>query len=183
MFYWLKKMVCSGNNQKAPYQCSQCGEQHNEWPALTFQSPSSYDELTKEEQSSIANIDLDFCTITYEEQIDRFIRVVLIQEVIDSDQNLHYGLWVSLSEKSYNDYLTNFNNKNHEEQYFGWLNSRIPGYNNTLNIPMTVLTKKGNERPEIFPHKDHPHSFVEDYYSGISRQEAEKRIHKMMNNS
>ena len=92
-------------------------------------------------------------------------------------------MWVSLSEKSYTNYYENFNNENHEEQYFGWLNSRIPEYENTMNIPTTVQTKRGNERPEIIPHEDFEHKFVSDYYNGINREEAEKRIHEMMKNA
>jgi len=38
------------------------------------------------------------------------------------------------------------------------------------------MTKTGNERPEIFPHEDFDHPFVKDYYSGISKKEAENRI-------
>jgi len=45
---------------------------------------------------------------------------------------------------------------------------------------MTVVTKKGNERPEIFPHKNFAHDFVRDFYNGISKQEAERRIHRML---
>ena len=168
---------------KIEYTCSVCGENHNEWPALTFYSPASYNELTNEEKNLIGKLDSDFCTIKYEDQIDRFIRVVLKQNVNNSDQNLDYGLWVSLSEKSYSDYMENFNNDNHEEQYFGWLNSRIPEYENTMNIPTTVSTKRGNERPEIIPYEDFEHEFVKDYYNGISREEAEKRIHEMMKNA
>lgn len=167
---------------KLEYYCSVCGEKHNEWPALTFYSPASYNELTNDEKKSIGKLDSDFCTIKYEDQIDRFIRVVLKQNVNNSDQNLDYGFWVSLSEKSYSDYYVNFNNKKHEEEYFGWLNSRIPEYENTLNIPTTVWKKLGNERPEIIPHEDFEHEFVRDYYNGISKEEAEKRMHEMMKN-
>jgi len=167
---------------KLEYICSVCGESHREWPALTFYSPASYNELTMDEKNSIGKLDSDFCTIKYEDQIDKFIRVVLKQKVNDSDQNLDYGLWVSLSEKSYSNYTANFSNKNHEEKYFGWLNSRIPEYENTINIPTTVQTKRGNERPEIIPHEDFDHEFVRDYYNGIKREEAEKRIHEMMKN-
>ena len=176
--FWKKKL-----SQKTDYQCSICNEVHVEWPALSFSSPSSYHELTESEKISTAEIDTDFCTITYEDQIDRFIRVVLKQKVNNSDQDLEYGLWVSLSEKSYTDYQNNYNTENHKKQYFGWLNSRVREYENTINIPTTVITKIGNNRPEIIPHNDFAHDFVRDYYNGISRKEAEKRIHEMMKNA
>ncbi len=81
---------------KTNYLCSVCGEDHSEWPALTYNSPNSYFGVTEEDKYSIATIDSDFCTIEYEDQTDRFIRVVLKQKVNDSDQDLEYGLSVSL---------------------------------------------------------------------------------------
>jgi len=174
--FWKKK-------RKKTYKCSVCGKTHKDWPALTFNSPNSYFELSEAEKKSIAMIDSDLCKITYEDQTDRFIRVVLKQKILASEQILNYGLWVSLSEKSWNNYITNFNNENHEEQYFGWLDNRIKEYENTLNIPMSVITQKGNNRPEIIPHDDYEHPFVVDYHNGISLDEAFKRIHKMTDNS
>jgi len=165
------------------FLCSVCGEIHNEWPALTFYSPHAYHDLNTKEKETIATLDSDFCKIEHGDQIDRFIRVVLNQKVKDSKQDLNYGLWVSLSEKSYENYLENFNNINHEEEYFGWLNNSIAEYSDTTIIPTTIVTKKGDERPEIFPHEDFEHKFVQDYYAGISKEEAEKRIHDMMQNA
>ncbi len=172
--FWRKK---KNNN----FTCSQCGEIHTEWPALAYASPSNYYQLTEAEKVSFGKINEDFCEIKYENQTDRFIRVVLLQKVNDFNDYLEYGLWVSLSEKSYNDYSENFNNPNHENSYFGWLCNYLPDYDFSDSIPMTVHTKKGNNRPEITPHSDFDHPFVRDYYNGISKNEAERRIHEMIN--
>ncbi len=80
------------------------------------------------------------------------------------------------------DYKENFNNPNHETGYFGWLCNNITEYGNTSLIPCDVMTKSGNDRPEIFPHEDYEHPFVNDYYKGISKAEAENRIDKMIKN-
>jgi len=167
------------NNQRN-LKCSVCGELHSDWPALAFEFPSAYNELSEDEKQNLATIDSDFCTIKYADQTDRFIRVVLFQEILESKEYLNYGLWVSLSEESYTNYRENFNNRDHEVQYFGWLNSKVSEYQSTLNIPTTVYTRKGNDRPEIVLHEDFDHDFVRDYYKGISNDEAEKRIHEMM---
>ena len=90
------------------YNCSVCGKIHEEWPALTFDSPDNYNELSVSEKETLGYLDSDFCVINYEDQIDRFIRCILIQKVNDHCEDLHYGLWVSLSEKSYIDYKENF---------------------------------------------------------------------------
>lgn len=175
--FWRKK-----KNKKDNYICSECGEIHEEWPALAYTSPSSYFNLDEEEKKTIATLNSDFSTIKYPDQTDRFIRVVLKQRVIDYDDFLEYGLWASLSEKSFTNYSDNYKNSNHEKKYFGWLANLLPDYHFIENIPTTVVTKPGNERPEIFPHEDFDHPFVKDYYNGITKEEAEKRIHKMLKN-
>ncbi|KAF2508465.1 DUF2199 domain-containing protein [Flavobacterium zhairuonense] len=177
--FWRKKNKVS----KSEFKCSQCGEIHEDWPALTFISPTPFHNLSDNEKKTIGNLSSDFCTIEYEDQTNRFIRVVLNQKVNDHPESLQYGFWVSLSEKSYDDYYNNFENENHETKYFGWLSNYLVDYDNSESIPTTVITKKGNDRPEIIPHDDFDHQFVRDYYNGISKEEAERRIHNMMDNS
>ena len=169
-------------NKVADFKCPTCGQIHSDWPALTFNSPANYDFLSDQEKSELGTLDTDFCEIHYKDQIDRFIRVTLTQKVNDACEHLEYGLWVSLSEKSYLDYKANFSNENHETGYFGWLCSNIPEYGETMLIPCDVITKTGNSRPEIFPHQDFDHSFVRDYYEGITKKEAEKRVNEMIKN-
>ncbi len=175
--FWSKK-----KNKTSEFKCPECGQSHSDWPALTFKSPANYDFLSDQEKSELGKLDSDFCEIHYDDQIDRFIRVTLTQKVNDTCENLDYGLWVSLSEKSYSDYKANFDNDNHETCYFGWLCSNIPEYGDTMSIPCDVMTKTGNNRPKIFPHKDFEHPFIKDYYDGITKAEAEKRINKMIKN-
>jgi hypothetical protein len=164
----------------AKYTCSNCDKEHTEWPALAYSSPANYHNLSEEDKQNIGTLTNDFCTITYPDQTDRFIRCILIQKVNDHCQNLEYGLWVSLSEKSFQDYSNNYNNENHETKYFGWLSNDLPDYNFEESIPTTVFTRTGNQRPEIVPHKDFDHPFVKDYYNGITKAEAERRIQNML---
>jgi len=169
-------------NNNITFICECCGKEHESWPALVYPFPNSYHNLTQQEKDEIALIDEDFCVIKHPEHILRFVRCVLIQKVNDHCEDLEYGFWVSLSEESFKNYLDNFDNQNHETTYFGWLSNFIPQHEFSNSIPTTVVTKEGNERPEIFPHKDFDHPFVKEYYDGISKEEAEKRIHEMLKN-
>src|SRR4051812_29444257 len=110
------------------FTCSHCGETHDDIPAIAFESPDHYADLSGEEQKSIADISNDFCVIQHEEQTDRFIRAVLFQKVKGWAEPLQYGIWVSLSEKSFNDYRDHFDSDFHEATYFGYLCNRIEGY-------------------------------------------------------
>jgi hypothetical protein len=166
------------------FECSICGQVHEGFPALGFDAPYYYHELSEDEKNEIAELDTDFCVIHHPEQTDRFIRVVLNQKIIDFPETLQYGIWVSLSEESFEDYKNNYNSTDHLVTYFGYLSNQLPDYESTLLIGTNVKTALGNERPEIFPHNDQLENvFVRDYYEGISRQEAERRVHAAFGNN
>ena len=162
------------------YKCHCCGQEHEDWPALIYTSPAQYSQLDDEEKENNGHLGNDFCIIYSEDQTDRFIRCTLTQKITDHCKDLEYGIWVSLSEKSYDDYYDNFENDHHLTEYFGWFCSSLNGYEDTLNIPTTVVTRSGNKRPNVIPDKDFDHPFVKDYYNGITKQEAERRINYML---
>ena len=158
------------------YTCETCGKEHKNWPAIGFDAPHHFYGLTDKEKSTIAELSNDFCTIKYEDQTDQFIRAVLFQKINDHCEDLHYGVWVSLSQKSFQDYKNNFHNNNYEALYFGYLSNWIPGYGDTTSIKTDVHLTPGSNRPVVIPHNDQEHPFVADYYNGITLEEAEKRI-------
>jgi len=162
------------------YKCSSCGNEHEEWPALTYISPDNYNSLSEEDKQRIDRLDSDFCTIEHPDQTDRFIRGTLTQKVVDHCEDLEYGLWVSLSEKSFQDYVENYDREDYETKYFGWLCNSIPDYSFSESIPTAVFTRLGRQRPAIVPHKGFEHRFVRDFYEGITKAEVEKRIKTML---
>ena len=166
------------------FQCSKCGKVHKEWPAIAFDAPHNFYELSEgEKKKYVKEITDDFCVLEYEDQTDRFIRVVLYQEVIDSCQYLHYGVWVSLSEKNFDEYKANFYSEEQEGIYFGYLCSQIANYGYSNTIKTNVVLSKNRQRPEVIPHQDQMEiDFVRDYWNGITKAEAEKRIADAMSN-
>jgi hypothetical protein len=168
--------------KKEKYTCGNCGKVHEEWPALAFDSPTGYNVLSESKKQEIGELSSDFCIIRHPDQTDRYIRATLTIQVNDHCDNLEYGIWVSFSEKSYKDYSENYDNSDHEAKYFGWLSNEIPEYDfSEGSVPTTVFTRKNGLRPEVVPHEDFDHQLVRDYYEGISKREAEKRIEDMIN--
>ncbi len=162
------------------YICSKCGQEHEGLPSIAFDNPYHYDKLNDEDKISIARLSDDFCVINHPEQTDRFIRAVLHQKLNGDCRTLDYGVWVSLSEMSYKDYLDNFDNENHEGTYFGFLCNNLTGYEDTLSIKTNVVLR-GGMRPEVIPQDDQiEYEFVRDYYNGIDVEVAEKRIQEVM---
>ena len=162
-------------------RCTICGRHHEDWPALAYATPTAYHNLTETERAFLVKrLSSDFCVIDYGDQTDRFIRTVLNLRVIDHSELLSYGLWVSLSERSFINYDDNFDNPDHQVEYFGWLASVPPEYDASVSVPMRVVTSTQGHRPEVIPFANFDHPFVRDYQTGITRQEAERRIHFML---
>ena len=161
------------------YICECCGEEKEEWPAIAYNSPSPYMNLSEEEEKN-SELGSDFCIIRYDDETCYFIRTVLVQNVIDGCQNLEYGVCVSLSEKSFNDYVENYNNKEFTAVYFGWLANYLPDYDYD-SIPTNVEVDNSLGRPLILPHSSHDDRFVKDCYDGISKEESERRINVVLN--
>lgn len=164
------------------YICECCGEEKEDWPAIAYNSPYPYMKLSEEELEN-SKLSSDFCIIKYSDDTCYFIRVVLVQKVNDSCQDLEYGVWVSLSEKSFNEYVDNYDNKEFEGGCFGWLANYLPDYEFEEPIPTNVEINNKIGRPFIYPHESHKHPFIKDFYSGITKDEAEKRINLVLNKS
>ncbi|HCA05803.1 DUF2199 domain-containing protein [Chryseobacterium sp.] len=161
------------------YICECCGEEKEDWPAIAYNAPVFYHDLTEKELEN-AELTTDLCIIEDPEYTHRFIRAVMVQEVTDDCQDLEYGIWVSLSEKSFDEYVENYDNKEFEAEYFGWLSNYLPDYDFEESIPTTVVINNNVGRPFVFPHQSHDHPFVHDFYNGISLEEAEKRINRIL---
>ncbi len=162
------------------YICQCCGEEKEDWPAIAYLAPYPYFNLSDDE---VANSELsaDLCIIRYSDETCYFIRAVLVQEVNENCQDLEYGVWVSLSEKSYNEYAENYHNEEFESGFFGWLSNNLPDYSFEEPIPTDVIVNNKIGRPFVYPHESHNHPFVNDFYLGISKEEAEKRIDFILN--
>ncbi|WP_261512822.1 DUF2199 domain-containing protein [Chryseobacterium paludis] len=83
--------------------------------------------------------------------------------------------------KVFNEYVENYNNKNFEAKYFGWLSNYLPDYDFSESIPTNVVVNNGIGRPFVYPQERFEHPFVNDFYDGITEKEAESRINKILN--
>ncbi|WP_294203400.1 DUF2199 domain-containing protein [Chryseobacterium sp. sg2396] len=162
------------------YTCPCCGEEKEDWPAIAYSAPYPYFGLSEDE---IKNSELtsDLCIIRYPDETCYFIRAVLVQEVHNDCRDLEYGIWVSLSKKSFENYVEHYDDKEFEDGCFGWLASYFPEYDFSNSIPTNVFIDNKIGRPFIYPHESHDHPFVRDFYKGIPKEEAERRINSILN--
>lgn len=165
------------------YRCSTCGQVHDQLPALGFSAPYYYDVLSDQDKVEMAEISSDFCIIRHPEQIDRYIRATLTIQIMDACEDMDYGVWVSLSEKSFNEYQAEFKENTAGKTYFGRLCNAIPDYEETtLGLHVNVITRSEGFRPDLMPHQSE-HLLIKDWKKGISIAEAEKRVEKVIGNA
>jgi len=157
------------------YICPCCGEEKEDRPAIAYSAPYPYFSLSDEELED-SELSSDLCVIRYSDETCYFIRAVLVQKVNNDCQDLEYGVWVSLSEKSFENYVENYDDKAFDGGYFGWLANYLPDYEFSNSIPTDVVVNNKIGRPFIYPHESHEHPFVQDFYQGISKEEAERRV-------
>jgi hypothetical protein len=112
-----------------------------------------------------------------------FVRGVLTIPVVDDEDDFRYGVWSSLSERSYQRVVELWDDaaaRADEPPYFGWFSNALPGYPETVNLPLDVVTQPGDLRPELVLHEgDHP--LIREQREGITmarvREIAELNMH------
>ncbi len=104
--------------------------------------------VPESERSKRVLLDADLCVI---DKVHFFIRGCLDIPIIGGPDLFRWLVWVSLSEKNFNRAVDLWERSGREDEppYFGWLNTIIPLYPDTLNLKTHVHTRPVGERPYI----------------------------------
>jgi hypothetical protein len=166
------------------FKCKCCGEIHEGSPSFGFREPDQYASLSDEQKARMATLTDDFCTITHEEGTDRFIRAVLEIPIDGVEEPFLWGVWVSLSEKSFNRYRETYDDPVAGEGFFGWVCNQISLYPYDQARPSDVIVQSGGNRPKVVLHRGDPENdpLVSDQAEGISvsraQELAERALHE-----
>ena len=162
------------------WTCHRCGQEHDGLPLdWSFDSPV-YWEGPRSEGDYLAE---DTCVWTDDAgDMSYFVRGLLEIPIHDSEETFAYGLWSSLSERSFERFTELYDDpaRTREPPYFGWLSNSLPGYPETLSLPLDVVTAELDLRPDLRLHPgDHP--LVREQEHGIDwdrvREIAELNLH------
>ena len=164
------------------FKCSCCGKIHEGSPSFGFREPNQYSSLSTEQKVQLGTLTDDFCTISDEDGTDYFIRTVLEVPIYGIQQPFLWGVWVSLSQKSFERYRETYNSPVEGETFFGWVCNSISLYPNSSARPADVVVQSGGKRPKVILHDvDHQDPLLIDQKNGISiaraQELAERAIH------
>jgi hypothetical protein len=162
------------------WTCSRCGEEHEGVPLdWAYAAPVYWDGG----RNSNDHLTEDLCTWTDDAgETNFFIRGVLEIPIAESRDTLGYGIWSSLSKDSFRRVVDLWDDPARVEEppYFGWLSNSLPGYPETLNLPLDVVIRELDKRPLLYLH-DGDHPLVREQQRGISmtrvQEIAELNLH------
>ena len=158
------------------FKCSCCGEIHEGSPSIGYRMPDQYACLSEEQRAAMGRINSDFCTITHDEGTDYFIRAVLEVPIQGVEDPFLWGVWVSLSEKSFSRYVETYDDPVEGDGFFGWVCNTIPAYPFADSRPADVVVQFGGQRPKVILHQGDPENdpLVIDQVHGISVSRAQQ---------
>ena len=141
------------------FTCELCQEEHDiENLAFGAEKPDPWFALSEEEQLA-SEISLDQCVIRLAHQTDYFVRACLEVPIIGRESNFSWGVWVSLSQKSYDEFAETLDDPDRVElgPYFGWLCTALPFYPETRGMKTLVHQCDVGLRPLVqLQATDHP---------------------------
>lgn len=133
------------------FQCSVCKENHSaENFAWHFPEPLAW-LLASETEREHSTITQDQCELVTHRGMHFFIHALLQIPIKGSDQLFTWGVWCSLSEKSYLEIDDNWENPDRTSMgpYFGWLCSKVPEYPDTISLKTHVHQREVGMRPLV----------------------------------
>jgi len=141
------------------FTCSTCGQEHD-LAEISFgtDAPLQWGLLSEEERSR-SLLAGEQCEIASTEGRSFYIRACLEIPIKGTDQTFNWGVWCSLSEKSYSEIAQHWDDPCRQNlgPYFGWLCTKIPGYQDTAFLKTMVHQRAVGLRPLVqLEPTDHP---------------------------
>lgn len=140
------------------WTCSSCGETHSGLPALAFEAPLAWEQLTHDERASSV-LEPDWCEIRSEDGEYFYVRGTFEIPIRDWGEALEFGVWSSLSAANFRRYVDLYDDPTRIEEpaYSSWFGNQLPGFPDTLNLMAWVEIHSLELRPRIVLHEqDHP---------------------------
>jgi hypothetical protein len=121
-----------------------------------FHEPAAWWDLPENERDSRCELSSDQCVIDGK---FFFLKGLIEIPVIETPDKFNWAAWVSVSEASFRraSELWHRPGRETEPPFFGWLNTALPIYPDTINLKTMVHTRPVGQRPfiELEP-TDHP---------------------------
>ena len=174
LFSFFKK-----GNSKLIYKCSCCGHIYDELPlCFGFDYPDYYFSVPPDEREQRIEVKESLCVVGEQHF---FHRGRLTIPIIDHNENLIFNVWTSISAGNFSKRMDLWGDPNrvNEEPYFGWLQTIVPTYGDTLNIKTIAIEQEVGRIPEITSIEE-GHNLTIDQENGITYKRAVEIVDEIM---
>ncbi len=155
------------------YQCSTCGEIHEDLPDIGADKPDHFYTVPESEREELIELTDDTCIIGNE---DFFIRGVIEIPIHNYPNRFGFGVWVSQKKENFYKYVEN-PDSSEIGPFFGWLCTDLDFYEEeTLHLKTMAHFRGEGLRPTIEVElTEHPLAI--DQHEGISLERAWEIVH------
>lgn len=167
--------IFNKKSKNTSFVCECCGTSYDKMP-LCFGSdyPDYYFSVPPNERDKRIEITDSLCVVDKEHF---FHRGELIIPIIDFEENLIFNVWTSISRENFElrmD-LWEVENRVSQKPYFGWMQTFVPTYGDTLNIKSKVIENNPGFIPSVVITEEN-HKLTIDQKNGISLQSAKEIV-------
>lgn len=153
------------------FRCVACEKEHDlSQVSFGAAAPLQWGLLSDDERAR-SSLRQELCQIDGREGKSYYIRACLDIPIQGTDHTFTWGVWCSLSEKSFSEISAHWDDPDraHLGPYFGWLCTKVPGYPSTAFLKTRVHQRALGATPtvELEP-TDHP--LAVDQRRGIETQ-------------
>ncbi len=153
------------------FRCECCGKEYPAMP-LCFGSdyPDYYFAVPSDERAKRVELRESLCVI---DEIHFFHRGRLCIPINDCEEDLIFDVWTSISKGNFEKRMDLWEDPNriYQAPYFGWLQTNVPTYENTLNMKTIAIECEVGLIPKI-QMIDENHPLAMDQEKGIALAEA-----------
>ena len=159
------------------FTCKCCGKVRSGVPAYHTDRPAPYWDVPEDKRESDVFLTSDSCVIA-----DKlfFIHGCLEIPVVGTDEQLTWGVWVSMKEENFLLWQDHYEipTRSHLGPFFGWLCTIIPAYPDTLHLKTMVHLRDNGIRPyiEVQPGE---HPLAREQQQGITLDRLAEIIHQI----
>lgn len=161
------------------YICECCGTEYDKIPLYFGSSfPDYYFSVPPNERGQRIELEDSLCVV---DQSHFFHRGFLTIPITDYPEDLVFSVWTSISEDNFGLRMDLWENPKRVDQdpYFGWLQTDIPTYVDTLNIKTKAYECEVGLIPDIFVYEE-DHQLTIDQRDGITFKQASEIVKEIL---
>jgi len=158
-------------------RCSQCGDEHDIFAIEPrYARPDAFVHIPREERDSRTHAGDDWCRLrdAAGQNQQWFLRVTLPFEVLGERRQIHWGVWVEVSEAVYARVMELWDEENQatEPPLPAAMANELPGYPSTLGLQGTVQLQGRSTAPQFFLAAELKHPLAAEQRSGVYPERA-----------